>query len=116
VGAGSVFTVEVPPGRAEVADVPEQGQNEEQGCTLSRGTILVVEDDPVVREVLQLLLDDEGHRTLVAADGAQSIRAGSAGSVPNLVIADYNLPNGFNGLEVTASLRSSSSTKSRRWS
>ena len=33
VGASSAFTVEVPLGRAEVADVSEQGQNEEQGCT-----------------------------------------------------------------------------------
>jgi hypothetical protein len=79
VGASSAFTVEVPLGRAEVADVPEHGQYEEQGCTLSRGTTPVVEDDRAVRELLQLLLDDEGHRTLVAADGAQSIRAGSAG-------------------------------------
>jgi glucose 1-dehydrogenase len=29
----------------------------------SRGTILIVEDDPAVLEMLQLLFDDEGHRT-----------------------------------------------------
>jgi two-component system, chemotaxis family, CheB/CheR fusion protein len=105
LGAGSVFTVEVPLGRAEVADVPEQEQDETQESTSSGGTILVVEDDPAVRELLQLLLDDEGHRTLVAADGRKALEVAAQGAVPSLVIADYNLPNGLNGLEVIASLR-----------
>jgi len=105
VGASSAFTVEVPLGRAEVADVPEHGQYEEQGCTLSRGTTPVVEDDRAVRELLQLLLDDEGHRTLVAPDGRKALQLAAQESAPSLVIADYNLPNGFNGLEVIASLR-----------
>jgi chaperonin GroEL len=43
LGVGSVFTIEVPLGRAEVADVPEHGQNETQESTSSGGTILVVE-------------------------------------------------------------------------
>ena len=58
-----------------------------------------------MREMLQLLLDDEGHRTLVAADGRKALELAAQGAVPNLVIADYNLPNGLNGLEVIASLR-----------
>jgi len=106
VGVGSVFTVEVPLGRAEVADLPLRGQDLTQGSTPSRGTILVVEDDPAVRELLQLLLDDDGHRTLVAADGHKALDLATQGSsAPNLVVADYNLPNGLNGLEVIASLR-----------
>ena len=77
-----------------------------QESTPSRGTILVVEDDPAVRELLQLLFDDDGHRTLVAADGHKALELAAQGSsAPNLVIADYNLPNGLNGLEVIASLR-----------
>jgi two-component system CheB/CheR fusion protein len=71
----------------------------------SGSTILVVEDDPAVRELLQQLLDDEGHRTLVAADGRKALELAAQGAVPSLVIADYNLPNGLNGLEVIANLR-----------
>jgi len=37
--------------------------------------------------------------------GRKAFELAAQGSVPNLVIADYNLPNGFNGLEVIASLR-----------
>jgi two-component system CheB/CheR fusion protein len=106
VGAGSVFTVEVPLGRAEVLDFPVQRQNETRESTPSRGTILIVEDDPAVREMLQLLFDDEGHRTLVAADGHKALKLAAQGSTePDLVIADYNLPKGLNGLEMIAALQ-----------
>ena len=106
LGVGSVFMVEVPLGRTGAADLPVPNQNATQLSTPSRGTILIVEDDPAVRELLQLLLDDEGHRTFVAADGHKALAlAAERSSAPNLVIADYNLPNGLNGLEMIASLR-----------
>jgi len=106
VGVGSTFAVEVPLGRAEVADAPEQAQEgETQESASAGGSILVVEDDPAVRELLQQLLDDEGHRTLVAADGHRALELAAQGAIPGLVIADYNLPNGLNGLEAIASLR-----------
>ena len=106
MGAGSGFTVEVPLGRVKVVDLPLQGENTTQESTPSRGTILVIEDDPAVRELLRLLFDDDGHRTLVAADGHEALELAAHGaSALNLVIADYNLPNGLNGLEVIASLR-----------
>ena len=106
LGAGSVFTVEVPLGRTGAVARSVPSQNAAQLSTPSCGTILIVEDDPAVRELLQLLLDDEGHRTFVAADGHKALAlAAERSSAPNLVIADYNLPNGLNGLEMIASLR-----------
>ena len=106
LGAGSVFTIEVPLGRGGVADLPVQRQSETQESTPTRGTILIVEDDPAVLEMLQLLFDDEGHRTLVAADGHKALELVAQGSIPpDLIIADYNLPKGLNGLEIIASLQ-----------
>jgi two-component system CheB/CheR fusion protein len=105
LGAGSVFTIEVPLGRPEAANLSVPGQDEIPESTPSR-TILIVEDDPAVLEMLQLLFDDEGHRTLVAADGHKALELAAQGStVPNLVIADYNLPKGLNGLEIIARLQ-----------
>jgi two-component system, chemotaxis family, CheB/CheR fusion protein len=53
-----------------------------------------------------LLFDDEGHRTLVAADAHKALELADQGStVPDLVIADYNLPKGINGLEMIARLQ-----------
>jgi two-component system, chemotaxis family, CheB/CheR fusion protein len=106
VGAGSVFTIEVPLGRPEAADLPVPGKDEIAESIPSRGTILIVEDDPAVLEMLQLLFDDEGHRTLVAADGYTALGLAAEGSVvPDLIVADYNLPKGFNGLETIVTLQ-----------
>jgi two-component system CheB/CheR fusion protein len=106
VGAGSVFSIEVPRGRADVTDLPVPTQSETQVSTPCRGTILIVDDDPAVLEMLQLLFDDEGHRTLVAADGHKALQlAAAASTMPDLVVADYNLPKGLNGLETILTLQ-----------
>ena len=105
LGAGSVFTVEVPLGaRAEAADIPEQDRETTRKYP-SPGTILIVEDDPAVLEMLQMLFDDAGHHTLVAADGHKALElAAQAATKPDLVVADYNLPKGLNGLEMISCL------------
>ena len=106
LGTGSVFSIEVPLGRPETAHEPVLDQNKMQANATTRGTILIVEDDPAVLETLQLLFDDEGHRTLVAADGQKALELAAQGSItPDLIVADYNLPKGLNGLEVIARLQ-----------
>lgn len=106
LGAGSVFTIEVPRGRAGAEDLPAPSQNEMAASTGSRGMILIVEDDPAVREMLQLLFDDEGHGTLVAADGHEALELAAQGpTLPDLIIADYNLPKGLSGLEMITRLQ-----------
>ena len=106
VGVGSVFSVDVPFGRALAAELPVSSQNETQVSTASRGTILIVEDDPALLEMLQALFDEEGQRTVVAADGHKALELATQGStVPDLIIADYNLPKGLNGLEVIGRLQ-----------
>jgi two-component system phosphate regulon response regulator PhoB len=42
---------------------------------MSQATILVVEDDPAVREFLADALSDQGYRVLQARDGAEAIQA-----------------------------------------
>lgn len=72
----------------------------------SKGTILAIEDDPEVRELLQVLLDDEGHHATTAPDGIAALSLVAHGKVkPDLILADYNLPNGMNGLQIIAKLR-----------
>ena len=106
LGTGSVFTVEVPLGRADVERSPVQEQNKTHKSALSHGTILIVEDDPAVLEMLQMLFDDGDHRTLIAADGHAALTlTAKAATKPDLVVADYNLPNGLNGLQVLAALQ-----------
>jgi two-component system, chemotaxis family, CheB/CheR fusion protein len=105
-GKGSAFAVEVPLGQEAAAQPPVQRHHEPEEGARRSGTILVVEDDPEVREMLQFLLEDEGYDAMLAGDGGQALDLAARGAArPDLVVADYNLPNGLNGLQVVAKLR-----------
>jgi two-component system CheB/CheR fusion protein len=103
---GSVFAVEVPLGRDAPAWRPRPDRIHLKESLHQSGAILVVEDDPPVREMLALLLEGEGHRTTTAEDGRKALELAARGAIrPDLVVADYNLPKGLNGLETVAGLR-----------
>jgi two-component system CheB/CheR fusion protein len=68
--------------------------------------VLIVEDEPNLRELLQQLLDDDGYEAHVAADGPAALAMVADGTVrPGLVLADYNLPGGMDGVDVCNRLR-----------
>ena len=106
VGAGSVFSIELPHAHVEAAFLTDRDRCRSQPGARVCGAILIVEDDPTVREMLQLLFDDEGHRTWVAADGSAALALVTQGiAMPDLVVADYNLPMGLNGLETISAIQ-----------
>jgi DNA-binding response OmpR family regulator len=72
-------------------------------------TIVVVEDDPAIADVVDLYLRREGHRVLRAADG-ESALALIGGAAPALAILDVGLPDGPDGFEVCRRLRASPRT------
>jgi DNA-binding response OmpR family regulator len=69
-------------------------------------TVLVVDDEPIVREVVVRYLAREGHQTLEAADG-HSARGAIERAEPDLVVLDVMLP-GSDGLELCRWIRSRS--------
>jgi DNA-binding response OmpR family regulator len=64
----------------------------------SAPSVLVVDDEPTIREVVSRYLERAGYRTSLAADGPEAV-AKSAEVAPDLVVLDIMLP-GFDGLEV----------------
>jgi len=107
---GSVFTIEVKLALGEKAAAPVKGRVLTDAAIAENGhgtgAILVVEDDPEVRELLEILLRNEGHRVAAAQDGVAALALVARGTIrPELIIVDYNLPNGMDGLEVAAKLR-----------
>ena len=67
--------------------------------------ILVVEDDPAVRDVVEHALSREGMETLVVGDGESALERLRGESDPfDLVILDVMLP-GMNGVEVCREIR-----------
>jgi len=69
-------------------------------------TVLVVDDEPIVREVVVSYLEREGYRTLEAADGERARRLVEEAS-PSLVVLDVMLPR-IDGLELCRWIRSRS--------
>jgi len=69
-------------------------------------TVLVVDDEPIVREVVARYLEREGYRTLEAADGNRA-RELLQHQGPNLVVLDIMLP-GTDGLALCRWIRARS--------
>ncbi len=66
-------------------------------------TILVVDDDVDIREIISMYLEKDGYRVYTAADGTQALT--EAFSLhPDLIILDLMLP-GLDGIEVCQELR-----------
>ena len=101
-GHGSMFSIRVPMEASAHASssYPRAGSAVEHAK--GSASILVVEDDPTIRELLEMLLRAGGHRPIGAADGVIAI---ASTEIPDIIVADFNLPNGPNGVEVVAKLR-----------
>jgi len=70
----------------------------------SRGPILVIEDDEDIRELLTVLLEAEGYRVIVAADGLQARDTLRTAEPPAVIILDWMMPR-VDGEEFLTQLR-----------
>jgi DNA-binding NtrC family response regulator len=71
---------------------------------MTEGSILVVDDDPSLRRVLQVQLEQEGYKVAAAASGQQTLSILQVQSF-DLVITDLKMP-GMSGLELLKHARS----------
>lgn len=74
----------------------------------SMGTVLVVDDEPVVRDVVARYLERDGYETLEASNGEEARRILES-EEPVLVVLDVMLP-GIGGLELCRWIRETSDT------
>jgi two-component system, OmpR family, phosphate regulon response regulator PhoB len=72
-------------------------------------TILVVEDEPAIQELISCNLEFAGYRTLRAQNAEQALEMVQA-SLPDLVVLDWMLP-GMSGIEFARRLRSGKRTR-----
>jgi two-component system, chemotaxis family, CheB/CheR fusion protein len=100
---GSVFAIDVP----ELPGMLVLAQGTPKAVAARRGArILIIEDDPEVRDLLEILLRDEGHNVDTARDGAEALDLTKRAKIkPALILSDYNLPGHINGVEATGKLR-----------
>ena len=77
------------------------------GNTAEMATVLVVDDEPIVRDVVGRYLERDGHRIVSAADGDEA-RQLIANEAPSLVVLDVMLPGETDGLALCRWIRSRS--------
>ncbi|GIF20481.1 PAS domain S-box-containing protein [Actinoplanes tereljensis] len=90
-GLGTTFTILMPTTDAEPAAPAEP---EAAPVDYRRGTILAVEDEPALRDVLQRILAGAGHEVLIAADGpaALALATGHPGRI-DVLLTDVVMPH-----------------------
>lgn len=106
-GKGSVFSIEIErKPRDTAARMPDPVPKRSLSKTRAVGIILVAEDDPDIRQLLGEFLRDLGHHVTTVSDGVAALAFVATGGIqPDLLLADFNLPGGMDGLALAAALR-----------
>ncbi|MEW6659351.1 MAG: response regulator transcription factor [Thermodesulfobacteriota bacterium] len=76
---------------------------------MAKESILVVEDEGDIRELLRYNLEKEGYQVIPAATGEEALQA-VQGRLPDLILLDLMLP-GMDGLEVCRIIKGASETR-----
>ncbi len=103
---GSTFIFSIPLRAAERVQEPESGETavaQEQTDLGERGSVLVVDDDPMARELLTGYLRDGGYDVIMAGDGAQGLELAKRFK-PKAITLDIMLPD-TSGFEVLRQLQ-----------
>lgn len=104
-GTGTTVKVYLPhaaPSPSEVVDSPAVAGDLPPLVTAR--TLLVVDDDPAVREVTTLMLEDLGYRVIEAASGGAALEQLDQNADIALLVADFAMP-GMNGAELAKIVR-----------
>jgi two-component system, chemotaxis family, CheB/CheR fusion protein len=109
-GKGSVFSIDITLTLSSAAVQVKDRQPEIDETIVEpvqrTGAVLIIEDDPEVCNLLDLGLNDQGCHTATASDGMAALDLVTRGKMrPELILADYNLPKGLDGLQVVDKLR-----------
>ena len=104
VGRGTTVSIHLP------RDLSEQVEDEElvKNDTSAEGhgeVVLVVDDEPTLRQVITEVLGDAGYLTVSAADAAGGLRLLKASARIDLLITDVGLPGGMNGRQFADAAR-----------
>ncbi len=102
-GVGTTLTLYIPHAR----EAKSFAENESQGDAVPAGLCtLLVEDDVLVREVVQTFLEKLGCRVTLAAGGEQALLALAApDAVFDLLLSDVALGQGMRGTQLAAEAR-----------
>jgi two-component system CheB/CheR fusion protein len=111
-GKGSVFAIEAKLAASEISEsrsrqpTPFERFGASERRVVAEKSILLIEDDLGERELLSTLLKSANYTVASAPDGVAALELVTRKNLrPDLILADYNLPNGMTGLEAASKLR-----------
>ncbi|HVU23918.1 MAG TPA: response regulator [Opitutus sp.] len=106
-GRGSTFSVYLPVLEEDRGPPAARTKSAAAEPPHGRGErILLVEDEPFVRDTTALVAGKAGYHITKADDGPGALRAWEAAATPfDLLITDMMMPNGINGAELALKLR-----------
>ena len=101
-GFGTTFKLYLP----QAGGSPEQVATGPLSAELEGGheTVLIVEDDPLVRSYVDTQLQSLGYRTLSAANGAEALAIADGGAAFDLLFTDVIMPGRLNGRQLAAEM------------
>jgi two-component system CheB/CheR fusion protein len=103
-GKGSMFFVEVPISDKPAASVPPPARP--LPLPVEAPAVLIIEDDPAVRESLELVLGGGGYDVTAVSSGEDGVALVEGGRLlPAMVIADHTLPGVLSGVEAARRIR-----------
>ncbi len=103
VGQGSTFNIFIP---SSTKSIEASGEKPFTGAVRGGNeTVLVVEDEPVLRELAHLILQDCGYRVLEASNGVEALSLWHGQRQPiHLLFTDMIMPEGISGKELAGQL------------
>jgi signal transduction histidine kinase/CheY-like chemotaxis protein/HAMP domain-containing protein len=104
LGKGSRFSVFLP-AAGEAAKSGEKGTDPTAFIRGGQETILVVEDEPVLRDMAKLILEECGYTLLEAENGKEAMNVWKQRSEEiDLLVTDIVMPEGVSGVELAKSI------------
>ena len=104
VGQGTTFTIFLPASH-ETAKAGKTGDDPIAPVTGGTETILVVEDEVVIREMAQTLLEELGYKILLAENGREAMEVWERNHESiDLLLTDMVMPEGVSGMELAEQL------------
>lgn len=105
VGKGTTVTLFLPRHATAEALGVDVGPGTEDRQAKVGETVLVIDDEPLVRMLVVDVLEDLGYRALEAGDGPQGLMLLRSDARIDLLITDVGLPKGMNGRQVADAAR-----------
>jgi len=104
MGHGATFRILLPASAAATIQAAQRSEAPQpQG---GHETILLVEDDPAVRQLTRVVLSRSGYQVLEAANGPEALKLRERQTAPvHLLLTDMVMPEGMNGRELAAQLQ-----------